>query len=343
MIFNFLLLIILIFVNGVLSASELAFLSIEKFELDKMMRVKKKKEKAKKIKKVLENPNNFLSTIQVGITLAGFLSSAFAASTFADYIMDKGFMLISEAFTSSFLVIVITIILSYFTLVFGELVPKKMALSDPFKIASFSVNLINIMQKIFFPLIKLLSFSTNMICKLLKIEEKEDDFSEEDIKRIILTGTKDGIIEKKEQEYIFNIFEFNDTTVDKVMTPKKDCILIDVNIKFKKLLKLLKETKFTRYPVYSETTDNIIGVFNVKDYIMYKKDNDDFNLKNLLYKVEKFKHDEKIDDVFATMQKDHIHMGIVEKNKKFIGLVTLEDAVEEILGNIYDEYDEEGK
>lgn len=339
MIFSILLLILLILLNGILSSSELAFLSIEKFELDKMVR--KRKKNAKKIRKVLEDPNNFLSTIQVGITLAGFLSSAFAASTFADYIMETGFLIFNEAFTSSFLVIVITIILSYFTLVFGELVPKKIALANPFKVASFSVNLINVMQVVFFPLIKLLSISTNLICKLLKIHEKEEDFTEEDIKRIILTGTRDGIIEKKEQEYIFNIFQFNDTTVDKVMTPKNDCVMIDVNIQFKDLIKLLKETKFTRYPVYSENKNNIIGIFNVKDYIMYKKDNDDFDLKKLLFKVEKFQYNEKIDDVFAKMQKDRIHMAIVEKDKQFIGIVTMEDAVEEILGNIYDEYDED--
>lgn len=339
MILNVLLLVILILLNGVLSASELAFLSIEKFELDKMVR--KRKKNAKKIRKVLEDPSNFLSTIQVGITLAGFLSSAFAASTFADKIMETGFRIISTGFTSAFLVVVITVILSYFTLVFGELVPKKIALANPFKVASFSVTLINIMQVVFFPLIKLLSASTNLICKIFKIEEREEDFTEEDIKRIILTGTRDGIIEKKEQEYIFNIFQFNDTTVDKVMTPKEDCELINVNIKFGALLKRLKKTKFTRYPVYEGDTNNIIGIFNVKDYIMYKKDNDDFDLKKLLFKVKKFDYDEKIDDVFAIMQKEHIQMAIVVKDKKFIGVVTLEDAVEEILGNIYDEYDEE--
>lgn len=342
MIFSILLLIVLILINGILSSSELAFLSIEKFELDKMVR--KRKKNAKKIRKVLEDPNKFLSTIQIGITLAGFLSSAFAASTFATYIMDKGFMLFdNEAFTSSVLVVVITIILSYFSLVFGELVPKKIALSNPFKVAQFSVGMISIMQVIFYPLIKLLSLSTSVICKLLNIKEKENDFTEEDIKRIILTGTRDGIIEKKEQEYIFNIFQFNDTTVDKVMTPKEDCELINVNIKFGALLKKIKNTKYTRYPVYDGSTDNIIGIFNVKDYIMYKKDNDDFNLRKLLFGVKKFNYDEKIDDVFATMQKEHTQMAIVVKNKKFLGVVTLEDAVEEILGDIYDEYDKDDK
>lgn len=339
MIFNILLLIILIIINGILSASELAFLSLEKFELDKMVR--KRKKNAKKIRKILEDPNKFLSTIQVGITLAGFLSSAFAASYFAEEIMNVGLLIFNAGFTEAFLVVIITIILSYFTLVFGELVPKKIALANPFKVASLSVDLISFMQVVFYPLIKLLSISTNLICSILNIKEKENDFTEEDIKRIILTGTKDGIIEKKEQEYIFNIFQFNDTTVDKVMTPKEDCELINVNIKFGTLLNKLKRTKFTRYPVYDGNTNNIIGIFNVKDYIMYKKDNDDFNLRNLLFGVKRFQYDEKIDDVFATMQKEHVQMAVVMKNNEFIGLVTLEDAVEEILGNIYNEYDED--
>ena len=340
MIFSIILLIILILINGILSSSELAFLSLEKFELDKMVRTRKKN--AKSIRKVLEDPSKFLSTIQIGITLAGFLSSAFASSTFATYILNKGFLLFdSRTLTHGILVVLITIILSYFSLVFGELVPKKIALANPFKVASMSVKLIMFMQIIFYPLIKLLSASTNLVCKILGIKERENDFNEEDIKRIILTGTRDGIIEKKEQEYIFNIFQFNDTTVDKVMTPKDECELINVDIKFGTLLNKIKRTKFTRYPVFEGNRDNIIGIFNVKDYIMYKKDNDDFKLRNLLYKARKFEWDEKIDDVFAEMQKEHIQMAIVVKDKSFIGVVTLEDAVEEILGNIYDEFDRE--
>ena len=125
------------------------------------------------------------------------------------------------------------------------------------------------------------------------------------------------------------------------MTPKEDCELLNVNSKFGSLIKKLKKTKFTRYPVYDGDTNNIIGIFNVKDYIMYKKDNGVFDLKKLLFGVRKFNYDEKIDDVFASMQKEHVQMAIVMKDKKFIGIVTLEDAVEEILGNIYDEYDED--
>ena len=175
----------------------------------------------------------------------------------------------------------------------------------------------------------------------MKIKEKENDFTEEDLKRIIITGTKDGIIAKKEQEYIFNIFKFSDTTVDKVMTPKEDCILINVNANFKQVLKILKNNKYTRYPVYNKDKNDIIGIFNVKEYIMYKKDNNDFSLKKLLFNVRSYNYNDKIDDVFASMQKEHTAMAIVKKDDEFIGIVTLEDAVEEILGNIYNEYDKE--
>ena len=337
MIIRVLILVVLIIINAIFSSSELAFLSLEKFELDEMVR--KRKKGAKKIRKILEDPNKLLSTTQIGITLAGFLSSAFAASMFVNKIMDTGFRVISYEFTKGVLVILITIVLSYFSLVFGELVPKKIALSNPFKVAQIYVNLISFMQIIFYPLIKLLSISTNLICKILGIKEKNNNLKEDDIKRIILTGTRDGIIEKKEQEYIFNIFEFNDTTVENVMTPKEECELIDVNISFNALLNRIKKTKYTRYPVYDGDTNNIIGIFNVKDYIMYKKDNEGFNLRNLLFKVKRYNYDDKIDGVFANMQKEHIQMAVVMKDKKFIGVVTLEDAVEEVLGNIYDEYD----
>ena len=255
---GFIILCFLILFNGILSASELAFLSLEKFEIDKMIR--KRKKKAKKIKKVLENPNALLSTIQVGITLTGFFSSAFAASFFADKITSKGFLIYNEAFTNGILVFLITIILSFFTLVFGELVPKKIALSKPYAVACISTDLIILLQNIFFPLVRLLSISTDFICKIFNIKEKENDFTEEDIKRIILTGTRDGIIEKKEQEYIFNIFKFNYTSVDKVMKPLSDCEVININSNLCKIINTIRKTKYTRYPVYSIKQNNILWI-----------------------------------------------------------------------------------
>ena len=334
MIYNVLLLIILIFVNGVLSASEIAYLSIDKFELKEK---KKTDKKAKKISKMLENEGAFLSTIQVGITLAGFLSSAFASDTFATYLIEHGVEIINPEMTRSILVVVITIILSYFTLVFGELVPKKIGRSNPYKIASLTVNLLQIISLVFYPLIQLLTLSTNIICKLFRIKEKEDSLSEEDIKRIILTGTSEKIIEAKERDYILNIFEFNDKIVKEIMTPLKDCVILNMEDDLKDNLKKIKDSKYTRFPV--ENKNGIVGFINVKDFILLHQKDKELTISDILQPIQTFKATEKIDDVFRKMQKKHHSFGIVKEKGKLLGIVTMEDAIEEIVGNIYDEYD----
>lgn len=334
MIYNVLLLIILIFVNGVLSASEIAYLSIDKFELKEK---KKTDKKAKKISKMLENEGSFLSTIQVGITLAGFLSSAFASDTFATYLIEHGVEIINPEMTRSILVVVITIILSYFTLVFGELVPKKIGRSNPYKIASLTVNLLQIISLVFYPLIQLLTLSTNIICKLFRIKEKEDSLSEEDIKRIILTGTSEKIIEAKERDYILNIFEFNDKIVKEIMTPLKDCVILNMEDDLKDNLKKIKDSKYTRFPVKNK--NGIVGFINVKDFILLHQKDKELTISDILQPIQTFKATEKIDDVFRKMQKKHHSFGIVKEKGKLLGIVTMEDAIEEIVGNIYDEYD----
>ena len=334
MIDNIILLIVLIFINGILSASEIAYLSIDKFHLKEK---KKTDKKAKKISKMLENEGSFLSTIQVGITLAGFLSSAFASDTFATYLIDKGVTIINTDITRSILVVIITIILSYFTLVFGELVPKKIGRSNPYKVASLTVNLLRIISFIFYPLIKFLTFSTNIICKIFRIKEKTDTLSEEDIKKIILTGTSEKIIEAKERDYILNIFEFNDKIAKEIMTPKKDCVIISLEDDIKDSIKKIKDSKYTRFPV--ENKNGIVGFINVKDFILLHQSDKEITIAELIQPVQTFKSTEKIDDVFRKMQKKHQSFGIVKENNEFIGIITMEDAIEEIVGNIYDEYD----
>lgn len=334
MIYSIILLIILIFINGILSSSEIAYLSIDKFELKEK---KKTDKKAKKISKMLENEGSFLSTIQVGITLAGFLSSAFASDTFATYLIEHGVEIINPEMTRSILVVVITIILSYFTLVFGELVPKKIGRSNPYKIASLTVNLLQIISLVFYPLIQLLTLSTNIICKLFRIKEKEDSLSEEDIKRIILTGTSEKIIEAKERDYILNIFEFNDKIVKEIMTPLKDCVILNIEDDLKDNIKKIKDSKYTRFPVKNK--NGIVGFINVKDFILLHQKDKELTISDILQPIQTFRSTEKIDDVFRKMQKKHHSFGIVKEKGKILGIVTMEDAIEEIVGNIYDEYD----
>ena len=338
MFISILVLIILIIINGIFSASELAFLSIDKFELSK--EVSKKNKKAIKIQKIINEPSKFLSTIQIGITLAGFLASAFAADYFADYFLNIiSIDFLSESTLKTLLVVLITIILSYFTLVFGELVPKKIALNNSLKIASLFVEIINVISIIFYPLIKILTWSTELICKIFKIKDKKDSITEEDIKKMIILGKEEGVVEEKEKEYILNIFQFNDIEVKNIMTKKEDTILININDNLKENIAKIKKYKYTRFPVYENDTNNIIGILNVKDLILEHSTTEQINLRKILRPFIKFNYNEKIDDVFRYMQQTKNNISIIYDNSNFIGIVTLEDAIEEIVGNIYDEFD----
>lgn len=338
MLFSIIFLIILIFINGIFSASELAFLSLDKVKLKN--EVDKGNKKAQKITKILSNPSIFLSTIQIGITLAGFLASAFAADYFADYFLDIiKINFINTSTLRTILVILITIILSYFTLVFGELVPKKIAISLPFKVAYSFINLISIVQFLFYPLVNLLTVSTELVCKIFKIKKVDDKMTEEDIKKMILSGKDEGIIEEKEKEYILNVFNFNDLEVSKVMTKKDDVVMLDIDAPLKDNMLKIKKSKYSRFPVYKENKDNIIGVLNVKDLIIKHKEKEKVSLSEIVRPVVNFQYNEKIDDVFRTMQEDNQSICMIYQKNKFIGIVTVEDAIEEIVGNIYDEYD----
>ena len=339
MFLSIIILTILIIINGIFSSTELAFLSLDKIKLKQD--INKGNKKAISINKILSNPSSFLSTIQIGITLAGFLASAFAADYFAEYFLDIiNITWISTKLLETILVIIITIILSYFTLVFGELVPKRIAINYPHQVAYTFVNLIKIINYIFYPLIKLLTISTELICKLLKIKPSNNKLTEEDIRKMILIGKDEGVIEEKEKDYILNIFKFNDIEVSKVMTPKKDIIMLNLADDLKTNILKIKEAKYTRFPVYNQDESNILGIINVKDIIIEHKESSQIDLNKLIRKTTTFEYNEKIDDVFRYMQVHNESMCLINKNNKFIGIVTIEDAVEEIVGNIYDEYDD---
>ena len=338
MVYNLLLLIILIAINGIFSASELAFLKINKYELKNKIKMHDKK--AIQINKILSDQSAFLSTIQISITLAGFLASAFAADYFADYFLQIiNISFISSSTLRTILVIIITFILSYVTLIFGELVPKKIAINNPYKIACLFIGLISFVKTFFSPLIKLLTLSTNFICKIFKIKENEDKITEDEIKKIILLGNTEGVIEEKEKDYILNIFNFNDVEVEKIMTKKEDVVMININDDMKNILSTIKESKYTRFPVYDK--NEIIGILNVKDFILNYNELKD--LRSIVRTVNKYEYTEKIDDVFRMMQKNNESISLIYNKKEMVGIVTIEDAIEEIVGNIFDEYDGEKK
>lgn len=342
MIIQIILLVLLIFLNGVFAASEIAFLSVNKTKLN--LDIKQGNKKAIKVKKLIDNPSSFLATIQIGITLAGFLASAFAAETFADKIVaNLSNINISASLLKTVIVIVITIILSYFTLVFGELVPKRLAMRYPEKIAYFMVGMISIIMKVTYPFVWVLTKSTNFISKLLGIKgEKENQITEEEIRLMIAEGRDSGAIEPQEGELIFNIFKFNDTDVEKVMTPIGKVVAIEKNISNTQLRRVIKDNKYTRLPVYDNTINNIVGILNTKDIILSYAKNQKFLLENILHKAYFVNEKDKIDDVFRNMQKSREAISIViDENGNVTGIVTMEDALEEIVGNIFDEYDKD--
>ncbi len=294
--------------------------------------------KAIKINKLLNDTSTFLSTIQIAITLSGLLASAFAADTFTDQIVQNiSINYLSIGTLKTIILIITTMILSYFSLVFGELIPKKIGLAYPMKVSICMVSTINIISKICYPFIMILSYSTNLFVKLFHIKTPNNEYSEEDIKRTIISAGDEGVIEKFEQELILKVFEFNDTEIIDIMTPVNDVIFININDNIKDIISLIKHSKYTRFPVYENNIDNVIGILNIKDLIIQKDSLVD--LKKILRKVYNLSYDNKIDDTFYIMKKEHLGIAVVKKESKTIGIVTMEDIIEEIVGNIYDEYD----
>lgn len=333
-------LILLILINGFFSASEIALLSINKIKLKS--EVKNGNKKAVKIKKLLDYPSGFLATIQIGITLTGFLASAFAAESFADIlVIEFSHLPISINILKTIIVVLITVVLSYFTLVFGELVPKRIGMSFPGVVSYATVDFINFMMKFTYPFVWLLTRSTNTIMKLFKVKEKtEHKLTKEEIKAIISTGKDEGVIEPEEKDLIFNLFNFQDTKVEKVMTSIENVVYVDINISRAELLQIIRKYKYTRIPVYEENKNNIVGILNIKNIIVNHRKDQIFSLKDYLQKPYFVNKDDMADDVFRNMQDAREAICIVMDDKNnFVGVITMEDAIEEIVGNIFDEFD----
>lgn len=329
MILKIVLLFILILINGVFSATEIAFLSINKYLLSK--EIKNKNKKAIKIAGLLKDSSTFLSAIQIAITLSGFLASAFAAESFASEIsgmLEISFL--SKESLTTILVVIITIILSYFTLVLGELVPKKIGMAYSEKIAFGMVGVIDIVIKVCKPFILILKISTDTVVKLLRIKNQVSNM-EDDLKNSIT----DSNLEELEKQLLLNVFEFNDTTLDKVMTSKEDVITIDINSSKEEILKIIKEHKYTRFPIVDNK--EVIGLLNIKDLVI--KQDESFQLKNYIRRIVELEDTMIIDDAYLYLNSNYEVMAKVVRDGKYIGVITLEDIIEELVGNVFDEYD----
>lgn len=343
MISQILFLALLILLNAYFAATEMAFVSLNDAKVEKM--AKEGNKKAKQIVKMLKNPSKFLATIQIGITLAGFLSSAFASDTFADVLaplLNKVLPMISIDTWKGISIFIITIILSFFTLVIGELVPKRIAMKYYEKIAFATIGVIKTISTITAPFVKLLTASTNIVSKIFGVSENEEQtVTEEEIKMMIDEGEEKGTIEEEEKEMINNVFEFNDTTAAEVMTHRRDIFAIDINDDIYKSLDKIDEYKYSRIPIYDETIDNIKGILFVKDILKGLNGKKQIRIKSLLRDAYFVPESKPINEIFKDFQKHKKQMAIVvDEYGGTSGLITMEDILEELVGNIFDEYDE---
>ena len=335
---------ILILVNAFFAATEIAVLSLNATQLEK--KAEKGEKTAKRLLKLTQEPSGFLSTIQIGITLAGFLGSAFAADNFSGYLVDWiyndiGFTALSLTTLDTLAVIVITLILSYFTLIFGELVPKRIAMQKPYEVSKLSCGVVLAVAKVVKPVVKFLSMSTNAILRILhlKTEAEEDTITEEEILMMIELGEKRGVLDEDESEWLQNIFDFDDTCIREIMTHSVDVVSIALDASDDEIINIIKKTGISRYPVYDHDDENIIGILHVRDYLLNIQTKEK-SFKDILTPAYFIPDSMTADDLFEDKQTKNIHFAIaIDEFGEMSGIITLEDLVEEIVGNIYDEHD----
>ena len=336
--------VILILINAFFAATEIAVVSLNTTKLKKLAEDGDKT--ANRLLRLVEEPTGFLSTIQVGITLAGFLGSAFAADNFAQYLVDWvyndiGFHGIPLSVLNTLSVIAITIILSYFTLIFGELVPKRIAMQKSYQVAKFSCRVVSAVAFVMRPVIFFLSLSTNVVLKILrfKTEAEEESVTEEEIRMMVDLGEEKGVIDEDEKEWIQNVFAFDDTPARDIMTHSTDVTFLSLKADENEVLDVIRNSGKSRFPVFDKDFDDIVGVLYARDFLMADSQ-ERKDLKKFLRAPYFIPESISADKLFKDMQMKKIHFAVViDEFGQVSGIITMEDLLEEIVGNIYDEYD----
>lgn len=341
--FQLLFLAFLTLVNAFFAGAEMAVVSVNKNRIKVLADEGSKR--AALLQTLFEDSTKFLSTIQVAITLAGFFSSA-SAATGISQVLGGWISQFGIPYSNTIAVVVVTIILSYFTLVFGELVPKRIALQKAEAFSLFVVQPIYIISKILSPFIKLLSLSTNGFLHLIgmKTENLEEAVSEEEIKKMLETGSENGVFNEIEKEMINSIFSFDDKTAKDVMVPRREVFAIDIEEPLEKILDEILETRHSRIPVYEEQIDNIIGILQVKDVMIEarKKSFEEVDIRALLKEAFFVPDGKSTDELFREMQRTKNRMAVlIDEYGGVSGILTVEDLVEEVMGEITDEHEEE--
>ena len=340
MIGKIILLFILIFLNAVFASAEIAVISMNDARLRQLTGEGNKK--AIRLSKLVEQPSRFLATIQVAITLAGLLSSAFAADSFADPIVKAllgAGVSISEATLRTVTVIVITVILAYFNLVFGELVPKRIAMKRAEKTALGMSNMLYSVSIVFRPIVFVLTVSTNLVLRVFGINPNENDenVTEEEIRMLLSQGSEQGTIKDYENEIIQNVFELNDTTIEQICTHRIDVDMLDADDSIEDWNKIINETRHSFYPVFKDNNENIIGILNTKDYFRLKNKTKKRALSNALEEPIYAPSGMKSNVLFSRMKSLRNYFAvIIDEYGGFEGVITLHDLMEAIVGDFYD-------
>ncbi|HBF15069.1 MAG TPA: HlyC/CorC family transporter [Clostridiales bacterium] len=336
--------LVLILLNAFFAATEIAVISLN----EKKVRAQAEggEKRAKKLLKIIQEPTQFLSTIQIGITLAGFLGSAFAADNFAEKLTGGLVRLFGasaehEGAIRTVSVILITLILSYFTLILGELVPKRVAMRHKEKLAGAVCGVITVLSKILKPVIWLLTVSTNGVLRLLGIDpkEKEEAVSEEDIVMMLDAGGDGGTIRSDDIRYIKNVFRLEHQAAVDIMTPRGAVVAVPIDTDRKSLTELIAREGYSRIPVYEEDLDRVVGILHASEYLL-RRDEEGFDLRSILHEPQFVPETMPSDALFREMQREHNHMAVVVNEFGMtLGIVTMEDVLEELVGEIWDEQD----
>ena len=342
--FMLLLQLVLIALNAVFACAEIAVIQINDAKLSKLASQGDKR--AVRLAKLTSQPAKFLSTIQVAITLSGFLGSAFAAENFSDvivnWLVDIG-VKIPVKTLDSIAVIVITIILSYVTLVLGELVPKQVAMRKSESLALGMSGFITAMSKLFAPIVWLLTISTNAVLRLLGIDPnaEQEEVSEEEIRMMVDVGSEKGTIDHEEKEFIQNVFEFDDLTAGEIATHRTDLDLLYMEDSMDEWHDLIKNSRHTRYPICEESADNIVGILNSKDYLRLDDRSRENVMKNAVYPAYFVPESVKADVLFRNMKRTRNIMAVVlDEFGGVNGIITINDLVEQLVGDIGDDESE---
>ena len=328
--------IILIALNAVFASAELAVLSVNESKINRL--AERGSKKARRLRKLLKEPAKFLSTIQIAITLSGFLGSAFAADGFSDPLVDWLVGLgatLSRNTLDTLSVIFITLVLSYFTLIFGELVPKRIAMKKSEALALKVSGIVSGISVLFKPIVWLLSVSTNAVLRMLGIDpnETEEQICEEDIRMMVETGGETGAIDKDEQIFIQNVFEFDDLSVGEILTHRTDLTMLWLEDTDETWEKVICSSSFSRYPVCDGSPDRVVGVLNAKVYLREKDKSRDNIMCSALEPAYFVPETVKADVLFRNMKQTHNTFAVVlDEYGGLTGVVTIQDLIEKLVG-----------